>query len=222
MSQGRKWTASGHRVGALRKPSPKRCRYCSAFAGSCQAYWPYDPQVEEHRPSGCSHCGDLAGRPRGHGCYWRQVWDGSGLPWIGVRRFLCVRCGLTISLLPSFAVPFKRYGADVVESCLEAVVGGHGGSVGGWVSASLQACVSTAAVWVEQFRAGSGLLLTLGAERLTGSPAEVGADPERPVCEGCRAWGFLRGLSSSGRVLREVQPRLCLPVPGVGVFHLRL
>lgn len=186
----------------------------SSFNGTVQEYWPYDPRIESQRPAACPVCGHA--RPAGKGTYRRSLWV-PALVWIAVRRFVCRRagCGCTVSLLPSFCVPYKRYGSAVVESCLEAVLG-PGQSVRQWSAEPGLTDRSTAGSWVRQFGTASGLLLTVGAQRLglrlsglKGSAAQ-------------RAWGALRRHSGSSAVLARVQPALCAGVPALGVFRLRL
>jgi hypothetical protein len=155
-------------------------------------------------------------RPAGKGTYVRQVW----LPHvqcIAVRRFGCRRpgCGCTISLLPSFCVPFKRYGSAIVESCLDAVLG-VGQSVRQWCDREGVTDRATAGSWIRQFGAVCGLLSTTGSERLglrlsglAGSAAQ-------------RAWEALRRHAGSSAVLPCVQPALCVDLPPLGLFRLRL
>jgi hypothetical protein len=186
----------------------------SVFIGSVQEYSPYDPQIESQRPAACPVCAFL--RPAGKGTYVRQVW----LPhrvWLAVRRFGCRRpgCGCTISLLPSFCVPFKRYGSALVESCVDAVLRG-GQSVRQWSERHGVTDRATGGTWLRQFGMVCGLLLTTGAQRLglrlsglEGSAAQ-------------RAWGALRRHSGGSAVLSCVQPVLCAEFPPLGLFRLRL
>ena len=56
----------------------------------------------------------------GHGTYERQV---LGYPDLGdltifVRRFRCLRCGVTISVLPDVLLPWRWYAAPVIFSAL--------------------------------------------------------------------------------------------------------
>ena len=185
-----------------------------SFVGTVQGYWPYDPQVGSRRPAACPVCGYPV--PWGKGTYWRSVWL-PGRLWIAVRRFVCRRpgCGCTVSLLPSFCVPFKRYGSAIVESCMDAVVG-SGESVRQWSGEHGLTDRSTAGSWIRQFGTVSGLLLTAGAQRLglrlsglEGSAAQ-------------RAWGALRRHSGGSAVLACVQPALCVDLPALGLFRLRL
>lgn len=56
----------------------------------------------------------------GHGCYSRQVRGISESIWIviWVRRFLCLVCGRTMSLLPDWLHPYRWYAASVIIEAL--------------------------------------------------------------------------------------------------------
>lgn len=183
------------------------------FLGSIQGYSPYDPQIEAQIPRRCSVCGSGV---RGKGVYFRQVWV-PAVVWIGVRRVQCVGagCGLTISLLPSFCVPFKRHSAAAVESCLDSVVR-CGESVRGWCGRRGVTDRSTAGSWVRQFGAQAGKLITEGSVRLgVGQPRGA----QRPV----RAlWACLRQWAGADAVVRVAQPALCCTFPFLGLFRARL
>lgn len=62
---------------------------------------------------------------RAHGSYerWVFVLDGQAAreERIRVKRFLCVRSGQTVSLLPDFCLPRRRYGSEVVGLLLQVV-----------------------------------------------------------------------------------------------------
>jgi hypothetical protein len=88
------------------------------FAGSIQQYNEKHSD-HNHRPCSCAMCG--AKRPlRAHGCYWRTVSDGGFDGVIRVRRYLCLSCRRTISLLPEFVLPFVRFAIAVVALFLKA------------------------------------------------------------------------------------------------------
>jgi len=55
------------------------------------------------RPEVCERCGERDVFHR-HGTYERYVWDKQ----VKVARFLCVLCRLTVSLLPSFVLPYRN------------------------------------------------------------------------------------------------------------------
>ena len=196
---------SGSRLSTMQLPS--------LFIGSIQAYSPYDPQIEAQVPRRCPACGSGV---RGKGVYVRQVWLPS-VVWIGVRRVQCrgSGCGVTISLLPSFCVPFKRYGSTVIESCLDSVVSG-GDSVRGWCGRVGVTDRSTAGSWVGQFGAQAGKLITSGCLRVGLGQPRGSKEPVREL------WGCLRQWAGGEAVLRLVQPALCRAVPFLGLFRARL
>ena len=68
------------------------------------------------RPVDCPICGK-PGVLRAHGYYSRAV-SGPGrtrLLLIWIRRFLCLACRLTTSMLPDFALPFRLVATDTVD-----------------------------------------------------------------------------------------------------------
>jgi len=80
--------------------------------------------VEELRPPFCTHCGQLSREGgkvwvQGHGFYSRQV-CGLSAGWIviWVRRYLCRKCGRTMSFLPDWLHPWRWYGATVIMEAL--------------------------------------------------------------------------------------------------------
>jgi len=57
-------------------------------------------------------------------CYFRPrvIEDGKKVDKsIPVLRFICKKCDKTISILPSFAIPFKHYSSDSICACLHEV-----------------------------------------------------------------------------------------------------
>lgn len=81
------------------------------------------PSVDELRPDSCPDCGALArgsdGRLQlvGHGSYQRQVRGRPGpreclLVWI--RRYRCLRCRVTMSVLPDELLPGRIYAAGAI------------------------------------------------------------------------------------------------------------
>jgi hypothetical protein len=84
------------------------------------------PSVDELRPIDCPLCRHLAHRPDerlgivGHGTYDRQV---LGYPELGdltvfLRRYRCLGCGTTISVLPDVLLPWRWYAAPVIFGAL--------------------------------------------------------------------------------------------------------
>ena len=185
----------------------------SFFFGSLQAYSPYDPQIEAQIPRCCPLCGTGL---RGKGVYFRQVWL-PGVMRLGVRRVQCRRpdCGLTISLLPSFCVPFKRYSSAIIESCLDSVLR-RGDAVRHWCDRHSLTDRSTAGSWLRQFGDQAGKVITEGSLRL-GIRQPCGG---RQACR--ELWDALWHWASRGSVLTAAQPALCGVAPFLGLFRARL
>jgi len=92
------------------------------FSGSIQQYIEGVSAVEEAnrcRPERCPQCESKAPLVC-HGFYKRTVaefeWDGV----IRVRRYLCVACRRTVSLLPEFVLPYLRFAIVVMAAFLKA------------------------------------------------------------------------------------------------------
>jgi len=83
------------------------------FCGSIQQYEQELSDPNRYRPNNCPLC--LAPAPlRAHGFYCRTLvdvqYDGS----IRVRRYLCLLCKRTVSLLPEFVLPYLRFSIQVI------------------------------------------------------------------------------------------------------------
>ncbi len=88
------------------------------FAGSIQQYNEQHAD-HNHRPCSCAMCG-AKGPLRAHGFYWRTVADTGFEGLIRVRRYLCLACRRTISLLPEFVLPYVRFTIAVIAVFLKA------------------------------------------------------------------------------------------------------
>jgi hypothetical protein len=89
------------------------------FACSVQQYEEQLADAELHRPRHCPQCQDQ--RPlTAHGFYTRTLtclnFHGS----LRVRRYLCLACRRTVSLLPEFALPYLRSSITVIALVLTA------------------------------------------------------------------------------------------------------
>jgi hypothetical protein len=75
--------------------------------------------ADEARPASCPFCGGDCPFHI-HGSYLRQIYDAlCGDPWIGVHRFKSPCHGdMTVSVLPEFATPHKRYSLRVISLAL--------------------------------------------------------------------------------------------------------
>ena len=92
------------------------------FRGSIQQYIERVGSIEQAnrcRPATCPQC-ESKERLVCHGFYKRTVvefdWDGV----IRVRRYLCVACRRTVSLLPEFVLPYLRFAIVVMAAFLKA------------------------------------------------------------------------------------------------------
>lgn len=89
------------------------------FRGSIQQYEKQLSEPDDCRPDRCPMC--HAPHPlRAHGFYCRSLvdvqYDGS----IRVRRYLCLLCRRTVSLLPEFVLPYLRSALQVIALFLVA------------------------------------------------------------------------------------------------------
>jgi hypothetical protein len=84
------------------------------------------PSIEDLRLSHCALCGQAARNAEGklqivgHGMYCRQVCGLFETGWIviWIRRFLCLACGHTMSLLPDWLHPWRWYAGTVIIEAL--------------------------------------------------------------------------------------------------------
>ena len=92
------------------------------FRGTIQQYIEGVGRVEEAnrcRPVRCPQCESKAPLVC-HGFYQRTVMDFDGDGVIRVRRYLCVACRRTVSLLPEFVLPYLRFAIVVMAAFLKA------------------------------------------------------------------------------------------------------
>ena len=89
------------------------------FAGSAQQYLDQLSDPDLHRPDRCPQC--QAKHPlTAHGFYARTIVDSEFDGVIRVRRYLCLACRRTVSLLPEFALPYLRSSVTVIALFLVA------------------------------------------------------------------------------------------------------
>jgi hypothetical protein len=88
------------------------------FGSDVQSYTREFASLNFARPEKCPHC-DAPGRLVGHGSYLRNAVDHLRSTPIRVKRFLCAACRMTISLLPSFCLPWRHYLASTIQSILD-------------------------------------------------------------------------------------------------------
>ena len=90
------------------------------FIGSVQLYLAQQAATADlHCPTHCPQC--QAKHPlKAHGFYWRTIIDLAFAGDIRIRRYLCLACRGTVSLLPSFALPYLRSSITVIALFLVA------------------------------------------------------------------------------------------------------
>jgi hypothetical protein len=89
------------------------------FAGSVAEYLTQLNDPDRYRPHQCPQC--QAKQPlTAHGFYTRTLLDSAFDGWLRVRRYLCVVCRRTVSLLPEFALPYLRSSITAIALFLMA------------------------------------------------------------------------------------------------------
>jgi hypothetical protein len=75
--------------------------------------------ASRYRPQGCPIC-DARCPLRAHGFYYRTLVDVEFDDVIPVRRYVCLVCGRTVSLLPQVALPYLRFAIAIIGLFLVA------------------------------------------------------------------------------------------------------
>jgi Domain of unknown function (DUF6431) len=83
------------------------------FRGSIQEYLQDLSDPNRYRPDQCPLC-HTPDPLRAHGFYCRTVVDVNYDGVIRVRRYLCLLCKRTVSLLPEFVLPYLRFSIQVI------------------------------------------------------------------------------------------------------------
>jgi transposase-like protein len=87
--------------------------------GSIQQYLQEISDPDHYRPGNCPQC--QAKSPlNAHGFYSRTLVDVGFDDSVHVRRYLCLLCRRTVSLLPELALPYLRSSVSVIGSFLAA------------------------------------------------------------------------------------------------------
>ncbi len=164
------------------------------------------------------------GRMHRNGFYKRIVIDEETWRSVGVFRFWCPRCGGTVSFLPDFCVPYKRFSVDVIGTTLWAVLVQNlaGRAAASEDSGYNKACFSyyCAADWVKQFCRNSHNLWHIGLARLGIAVVPV-PDSEASLLK--HLAGFPTGSSTQAPCdLRAAQCALSSLFPPFGVFRALL
>lgn len=103
---------------------------------------------------------------RAHGFYYRTLVEVEFDKEIPVRRYLCLMCGRTVSLLPQFALPYLRFGIAIVHLFLVARLL-EGRTLREAAGAALQPGMpyQRGQAWVRRFRAQATALCLALASR---------------------------------------------------------
>ena len=142
------------------------------FVGSIQQYFKETSEPDRYRPDHCPQC--EANRPlMAHGFYSRTLVDVEFDSSIRVRRYLCHCWKRTVSLLPSFALPYLRFGITVIALFLIArLLSGHTLSAAAAAATLSHMPYQRGQFWVRRFRSQ--------AERLCAALAALLAPPSAP------------------------------------------
>jgi Domain of unknown function (DUF6431) len=83
------------------------------FRGPIQRYEQELSDPDRYRPDHCPLC-QTRDPLRAHGVYCRTLVDVEYDGFIRVRRYLCLLCRRTVSLLPEFVLPYLRFSIRVI------------------------------------------------------------------------------------------------------------
>lgn len=96
---------------------PTRVIIVADFGPDVQRYRDEFAHLTFPRPLSCP--GGAATKPLvGHGSYGRQPCDDKQVFSIRVKRFFCTVCRHTVSILPSFCLPYRHYLASTIQRVL--------------------------------------------------------------------------------------------------------
>jgi len=139
------------------------------FVGSIQQYFEAISDPDRYRPDHCPQC--QAKEPlTGHGFYCRTLVDLGFDGVIRVRRYLCLFCKRTVSLLPEFALPWLRFSLTVISLFLVAhLIRGLTLAAAALAAAQRAMPYQRGQFWIRRFRRQ--------AEHLCAALAELGAPP---------------------------------------------
>jgi Domain of unknown function (DUF6431) len=87
------------------------------FGSDVQDYACQFARLTVPRPPTCPHC-DASDRLIGHGSYPRTAVDERQAVPIRVKRFLCTACRKTVSVLPTFCLPWRHYQSATIQAVL--------------------------------------------------------------------------------------------------------
>lgn len=141
------------------------------FSGSLQQYEEAIRDPDRYRLDHCPQC--MAGQAmKGHGFYRRTVVDLGFEGSIRVRRYLCLACKRTVSLLPQFALPYLRFSVVVVGLFLIArLLEGRTLVAAALAASQSQMPYQRGQFWVRRFRRQAEALCAALAAQVTPLPA---------------------------------------------------
>jgi hypothetical protein len=89
------------------------------FGLDVQSYARQFAEIVFPKPDNCPNCGQR-NQLVGHGSYPRHPCNPERTPFlIRVKRFFCLVCHRTVSILPSFCLPHRHYLAATIQSVLD-------------------------------------------------------------------------------------------------------
>jgi transposase-like protein len=141
------------------------------FSGSLQQYEEAMADPDRYRPDHCPQC--AASRPlRAHGFYRRTLVEVNFDGFLRVRRYLCLACKRTVSLLPEFVLPYLRFSVAVIALFLIARLR-EGRTLRAAALAASQPHMpyQRGQFWVRRFRRQAEALCAALAARITPLPA---------------------------------------------------
>ena len=215
--------------------------------GTCSQYTPFPCDVPTYqatfgeyrctvRPRVCVQPKCRAEKPlHKHGDYPRTVKDVEGVVFdIWVMRFRCGACGRTVSILPSFCVPYKRHCSATIAAFLHLVLQVGRGLRGafGQFPESVIGYRGVAQAWLRQWYHNRIVLIQDGLPRLgmsLGSAAGFCGSSPYVTLESTQCYGAVyasvgggavpgEGISAS-ELFMHVQPVLSRDYPPVGLFR---
>lgn len=144
------------------------------------------------RPETCPRC-EALDRLVGHGSYPRGAVDHRQAIPIRVKRFLCGACRKTISILPSFCLPWRHYQAATIQRVLDLRILGQASwsAIGRSFLPSDLPTSTTCREWVGAFAQHSetylqGLVQQLARWQLAPGKIEVAVDDLASESKACR------------------------------------
>jgi hypothetical protein len=122
------------------------------FVGSIQQYSKAISDPDRYRPDHCPQC--EAQQPlTGHGFYCRTLVDLGFDGVIRVRRYLCLLCKRTVSLLPDFALPWLRFSLTLIALFLVArLLRGHTLAAAAAAASQTAMPYQRGQFWIRRFR----------------------------------------------------------------------